>query len=58
MLDPVDVIGVADTLDVPTVGEKPRGDIFREGDLGVAFDGDVVVVPDPAQVIEAQVTRQ
>ncbi len=55
MLDALDVIGVADAQNVPAVSEESRSDVFGERDAGVAFNGDVVVVPDPAKVIEAQV---
>ena len=58
VLDAIDVVGVADPQHVPAVGEESGGDIFGEGDAGVAFDGDVVVVVDPAEVIEAQMAGQ
>ena len=57
-LDVIDVVGVADALHVPAVAQEARRDIFGECDAGAAFDGDVVVVVDPAQVIERQVTGE
>src|SRR5207245_11471863 len=58
VLDALEVVGVAHAKDVPAVGEKSRGDVLREGKARVALDRDVVVVVDPAQVVEAQVTGQ
>jgi hypothetical protein len=58
MLDALDVVGIADPQDVPVVGQKTGGDVLRERDLGIALDGDMVVVPDPAKVIEAKMTCQ
>ena len=58
MLDALDVIGVADAQNVPAVSEESRSDVFGECDTGVAFNGDVVVVPDPAKVIEAKMAGQ
>ena len=46
MLDAVNVVGIASAQDVPAVREKPCGHIFGEGEVGVPFDGDVIVVPD------------
>src|SRR5215467_716348 len=58
VLDAVDVVCIADTQDVPTIGQESGGDIFGESDLGAALYGYVVVVPDPAKVIEAEVPRE
>ena len=58
VLDAIDVVGVADAQDVPAVTQEPGGDVLREGDARVAFDGDVVVVVDPAEVVQAQVAGQ
>src|SRR4029077_20483658 len=54
VLDSLEVIGVADPQDVPAIAEKAGGDILGEGEARVALDGDVVVVVDPAEVIEAE----
>ena len=48
------IVGVADVLDIPTIGCEPCGHIFVVGEIGVALDGDVVVVVDPAQVRKFQ----
>ncbi len=57
-LDLIHVIGVADAQHVPLVSKEARRHILGEGDIGVAFDGDVVVVENPAEVVEAQVARE
>ena len=58
VLDALDVVGVADPQDVPAVSQKSRLDVLCKGDARVPLDGDVVVVVDPAKVVEAQVTGQ
>ena len=52
------IVGVADAEDVPAVAEEARGHVFAEGQRGVALDGDVVVVVDPAEVGELEVPGQ
>src|SRR4029450_7224892 len=47
-----EVVGVADPGDVPAVAGEPGGDVVRVGDLRWAVDRDVVVVVDPAEVVE------
>src|SRR5437764_1502486 len=54
MLDAVDIVRVADSQHIPPIGKKPRSDILSKGDTRVAFDCDVVVVPDPAEVVESE----
>src|SRR5262249_7005029 len=54
MLDALDVIRIADSQDVPAVSQEPHRDILRESDVGVALDRYVVVVVNPAEVIESQ----
>src|ERR1700677_3098130 len=54
MLDALEVVGVTYAQNVPSIGQKAPGDIFGESNTGVAFDGDVVVVVNPTEVIEAQ----
>src|SRR5205085_8593117 len=49
------VVGVADANDVPPIRDEPRGDVFAEAPLRVALDADLVVVVDPAEVIELEV---
>ena len=52
VLDPVDVVGIADPQDIPAVTQEPGGDVLGEGDARAAFDRDVVVVVDPAEVVQ------
>src|SRR5262249_50655005 len=43
------VIGVADSSYVPPVADEAGRHIFREGQSSISFDGDVIVVIDPAE---------
>ena len=52
------VVGVADARDVPAVPDEARGHVIAERQRRIALDGDVVVVVDPAEVIELEVARQ
>ena len=56
--DQVEVVGVADPGDVPAVAHEAGGDVVVVGDLGVAVDRDVVVVVDPAEVVELLVAGE
>src|SRR6476660_5126874 len=58
LFDSVNLIGIADAQDVPAVGEKTRGHVFGERDVRVPFDADVVVVPDPAEIIQTEMTGE
>src|SRR6267378_1633379 len=54
MLDAVDIVRVADSQHIPPISEKASSDILSKGDARVAFDRDVVVVPNPAEIVESQ----
>ena len=54
VLDAIDVVGIADPQNVPSVTQEPGRYVLREGDARVAFDGDVIVVVDPAEIVESQ----
>jgi len=56
LLDAIDVVGIADSQDIPSVCQKPGRYILSEGDARVAFDGDVIVVVDPAEIVESQMS--
>src|SRR5882724_11009033 len=56
VLNPVEIVGIAYASHVPSVSQKPPRHVFGERDIGLAFDGDVVVVVDPAEVVELQVS--
>ena len=58
VLDALDVVGVAYTQNVPSISQKSRLDVLCKRDARFSLDGDVVVVVDPAKVVEAQVTGQ
>ena len=58
VFDAVNVVGIADPQDIPTIREKSRGDIFGKRDTRIAFDADVVVVPNPTEIIEAEMAGQ
>ena len=55
MLDPIDVIGIANSQNIPTVAQEPSSDVLGKCDVCVAFDGDVIVVVDPAEIVELEV---
>src|SRR5208282_4397239 len=58
LFNEVNIIRVTHPQDIPAIAEKPGGDVFGEGDAGCPFDGDVVVVVNPAEVVEAEMTGQ
>ena len=45
-------------MNAPAVRDKARRDVFAERPIGVAFDADLVVVVEPAEVIELQMPRE
>src|SRR5262245_29886630 len=57
-LDTIEIVGVTDTQDVPAVPEEAGRDVLGEREAGLPFDRDVVVVVDPAEVVEAEVTGE
>ena len=56
--DTIHVVGVFHALHVPAVTHEPPGHVLRERQACAALDGDAIVVVDPAQVVETQVTGQ
>ena len=58
LLDSINVVSVADAQNVPTVTQESGGDVLRKGDSRIPFDGDVVVVVDPAEIVQAKMARQ
>src|SRR5207244_11491609 len=58
LLDAIEVVGVAHPQDVPPVRQESGGDVLREGEARRPFDSDVVVVVDPAEVVQTQVTGE
>src|SRR5262245_14679356 len=57
-LDLVKVIGIANNQHVPSIAAEALGNILAESDARLALNSDVVVVVDPAQVIETEMTCQ
>ena len=58
VLDPLKVVRVADPLHIPAVPEEAGRHVFGKRDVRVPLDGDVVVVEDPAEVVEAEMSRE
>src|SRR5262245_16296747 len=58
VFDALEVVGGADPQHVPIVSQEARHDVFRERDARAPLDRDVVVVVDPAEVIETKVAGQ
>ncbi len=56
MLDPVNVVSVADAKYVPPVTQEPSRDVLRESDSRVSLDRDVIVVVDPTEIVQAEVS--
>ena len=52
----VEIVCVANPRHIPAVSDKTRGHVFRKGQGSVAFDRDAVVVVDPAEIRESQVS--
>ena len=51
------IVRVVDVDDVPAIGFESLADVFGEGELGRAFDADLVAVVNPAQVGKREVSR-
>src|SRR5262249_15838251 len=58
LFDPVNVIGVTHAQYVPAVAQKPGRDVLCKGDARIAFDRDVIVVVDPAKIVQGEMARQ
>src|SRR5262245_10588448 len=58
LFDAIQVVGVADPQHIPTIGQEARHDVFSERDARAPLDRDVVVVVDPAEVVETKVAGQ
>jgi hypothetical protein len=58
VLDAVGIVGVTNPQNIPSVTQKPRRHVFREGDACVPFDRDVIVIVDPAEIVQVQVGGQ
>jgi hypothetical protein len=58
LLDSINVVSVADPQNVLTITQEAGRDVLREGDSRVPFNGDAVVVVDPAEIVQAKMARQ
>lgn len=58
MIDLFDVVGIVQAQDIPMITEEPRRHILGERKLGAAFNGDVIVIIDPAKIIKAKMASQ
>ena len=52
------IIGVSDAGYIPAIAHKAGGNIFAERQFGLAFNGDVVVVVNPAEIAELEMPGQ
>src|SRR5262249_25024984 len=57
-LEHLEIIGVADARDVPPEPDEARGHIIAVRQRRVALDGYVIVVVDPTEVVELEVSCQ
>ena len=57
-LEHFEVVGVPCPGDVPTVSDKARRHVLGERPIRVAFDGDLVVVVNPAEIRQPKMTRE
>ena len=55
-LEQLQIVGVAHSRHVPAIASEACCDVIAIGQRGVAFDGDVVVIIDPTQVGEFEMT--
>src|SRR5262249_27529946 len=58
ILDTVDVVGIANAQHVPPIPEKSGRDVLCERQLRAPLDRDVVVVENPAEIVQAQWTGE
>ena len=58
LFDTIDVVRIADSQDIPSVRNESCLNVFGERNAGVAFDRDVIVVVDPAQVVEPEMSGE
>ena len=54
MFNSSNVIGVTNPENIPPVSRKARRNIFGKGDACISFDRDVIVIVNPAEVIETR----
>src|SRR6516164_6686461 len=52
------IISIADTRDVPSVGNKACGNIIAKREISVSFNSYPIAVIDPTKIWQAQVASQ
>src|SRR5215469_4322540 len=58
VFDAFEVIRIADAQDVPTVPKESCLHVLSEREARAAFDRNVIVIVDPAEIVEAEVSGQ
>src|SRR5215471_7935523 len=58
ILDVLEIVRIADAEHVPAICQEAHRDFLGEGDARVALDGDVIVVVDPAEVVERKMAGE
>ena len=58
MFDAIEVVRIADPQNVPTVRQESCLDVLSERHARAAFNRDVVVIVNPAEIVETKVSRQ
>ncbi len=58
VIDRVQIVAIGDALHVPAVGLEPLGGVVGEREVGGAVDRDAIVVVEPDQLAELQMTRE
>jgi hypothetical protein len=56
LFDAINVVGIANSQDIPSISNESCLNVFGKRDARVAFDRDVIVVVNPAQIVEAEVS--
>src|SRR5215469_923181 len=56
--DATNVVRIADSQDIPSIRDETCLNVFGKGDARVALDRDVIVVVNPTQIVETEMSRQ
>ncbi len=56
--DPLEVIGITNRLHIPAISEESGCNILSEAKIGTTLYGYVVVVIDPAEIVQPKMARQ
>ena len=58
LFDAIDVVRIADSQDIPSIRNESCLNVLGERDACVAFDRDVIVVVNPAQIVEPEMSGE